>query len=549
MEIRGVKYLLFGLLVFLTINLTNSLNLIAGHGIIQSVNAQRPSLAEELGRPLTTSQVLPNTQRSVVLAQGLTSSITSIGCTSPSSPHGFLTINKAFSSTNVDQAQLNTLQFTLNVIGLTQVTNTLTLTQLNPITICVNTGQHFVISENTPSQSGFQFGSVVYDLVGATNVNNNFGCAGNIIAGQNATCTITNNVLSGSASGTTTNNGLILPSGSPTSQTGTQVRRIIEGQGLPGPTTTEAGTNTAKGKLTNPPFQICVANTVNETNQLNPTRIANQNIDLTSTKEQDLNTRLPSSGTYVLRGTIPLDSVRNALQKLDTRTFTIVLKSDLNPDDKLITALAAPQYEGEVIVQSSDGAKQKNISFKLDTVRTECKYITLAQAVGPSPNANVAPLGLMGNTQGSSVRAPDINKELIGGLTVGTSPAGRVPTILNPPFATCQTTPTGSIQPDQLALYTIKGDTSSGLTGVHGNTLTVELTADLVQSDVDLAKIVKTDNNRANNPFLIANLIADENTDKAHKIDFTLHDVNTDCKQVSLETTPTFRPFANELNN
>ena len=67
---------------------------------------------------------------------------------------------------------------------------------------------------------------------------------------------------------------------------------------------------------------------------------------------------------------------------------------------------------------------------------------------------------------------------------------------------------------------------------------------DIQPSDTDLAKIVN-----ANNPYLVANLIAnEENINSAHKIDFALTDVNTDCKQVSLNTQSIFRPFANELN-
>jgi hypothetical protein len=92
----------------------------------------------------------------------------------------------------------------------------------------------------------------------------------------------------------------------------------------------------------------------------------------------------------------------------------------------------------------------------------------------------------------------------------------------------------------------MRGDVSD-TSKVFGKNLAVLLTSDLVQFDTDLAKIVKTRTNNANNPFLIANLIADEGTNNAHKIDFTLHDVNTDCKQVSLTTESIFKPVTGSI--
>jgi hypothetical protein len=124
------------------------------------------------------------------------------------------------------------------------------------------------------------------------------------------------------------------------------------------------------------------------------------------------------------------------------------------------------------------------------------------------------------------------------------------PLVLNPPFATCQTDVTRATgfklqAQDNVALYIMKGTMNAN--EVSGNKLTVLLTADLNQQDIDLAKIVKANGNNANNPALVANLIANENHNNAKRIDFTLTDVNTDCKQISFTDNTIFRPITGEL--
>jgi hypothetical protein len=302
-----------------------------------------------------------------------------------------------------------------------------------------------------------------------------------------------------------------------------------------GPTQTAASI----ANLKNPPFKACQTNEEN----VNTLRINN-----TGTTQNPIPVRVPSSATYVMAGNVRLDRVKSAMDDFDnTKTVSIILKSDLLSNDKLMLGPASPKYTGDILVTSKDGAKQKDIPFNVDTVQTECKFVTLAEAFGAPPADNVAPLGSLGTLQRGSITLPPISKELIGGVLVGvgTDQPG-FPKVLNPPFATCTHSNPPTSDDDNLALYIMRGDVSD-TSKVFGKNLAVLLTSDLVQFDTDLAKIVKTRTNNANNPFLIANLIADEGTNNAHKIDFTLHDVNTDCKQVSLTTESIFKPVTGSI--
>lgn len=419
--------------------------------------------------------------------------------------------------------------FSINVFN-NRASNSVSMSSGSTLSICLRPGTFQVVEIG---------GTPTYQLSiqsGGGSVTNPSQCSdlsisGGLIPGQTLTCTITNNGISSGGTAQST-------SGT-TSTTVTGTAQASGGTLSPGSTT--ATLPGQVGKLTNPPFQACAANLQNKSFVI-------VNGELTTNNAV---TRLPSSATYVISGMVPLDEVRDALQTFNTDTARIVLKSDLVNDDRVLLGLAAPQFTGDILIENSDGVKQKDIPFRVEDVRTECQYKTLAQAFGPAPTRNVAPLGVIGNIQQGEISAPsNINKELIGGIKLGSMASiGDIPLVLNPPFATCQSqlTKPGLQQPDNLALYIIKG-TFNDKTQISGHKLTLFLTADLEQEDTDLAKIVKANGNNANNPALVANLIADENQKDAKKIDFTLTDVNTDCKQISLTTDQFFKPLPGEVD-
>jgi hypothetical protein len=532
-----------GCSLFLTLSLIfiySVLNLGVGNSIIPNANAL--SLGQILNSPTIASQGLTNIPQNVITAQSLPTS-TPVVCTNPQPGQGILTIKKVVSSNVATTQPVDTLPFGVMITGngLPGGLSTF-VSQSNPISICLNAG-HFTVVENSfPLNTGLTFstGYVVSTTTGTTTGNSNTPCSGEIAGtGDSATCTITNTITNGPNANQALAFAQSLPT-APTTQGGTQP--IITAQSLPGgPTASEA---TTIGKLINPPFQQCASN-----NQAATVVKTDASGKTTVTSVDNLPTRVPSAAKYILSGVIPLDKLRNAMSSFKTQTLTIALESDLQDNDGLMLTLASPQFSGVVIAQSNDGARQKVFDFKLDTIRTECKFITLGQGIGPASNAKVVPLGTIGTVQGNHVGAPDIDQELIGGLTVGTTLASdnALPAVLNSPFAKCQAKADNAQSPDNLAVYTIDGD--ANLNDLSGHRLTVEVTADLVQQDTDLAKIVKTNNNQGsgNNPFLTANLIADESKSNGHVIGFTLHNLDTDCKQVDLTTKSIFKIHANEL--
>jgi hypothetical protein len=93
---------------------------------------------------------------------------------------------------------------------------------------------------------------------------------------------------------------------------------------------------------------------------------------------------------------------------------------------------------GKFIVTSNDGTKHCVIDFNVVDVRTECKYITLARAVGHATNKNVSPLNEIGNSNTSELQAPDIDKLLVEENKVASTIENKaVASVLNPPFVTC----------------------------------------------------------------------------------------------------------------
>ncbi len=317
----------------------------------------------------------------------------------------------------------------------------------------------------------------------------------------------------------------------------------------------QAGTSSGAGQtlgLVNPPFDTCFGNTLqSRTNDKKQTvsAIGTSTTVITSDNEEQL-VRAPNAATYTAGGTIDLDEVSQALDRFGTRIITIQIYNDLKASDPVGLAISAPQFKGAILVEDSDGLQHEVENFNLNTIRTECKYITVAKARGDAPNKNVFPLGVVGDND--DVTAPEIKElliqqqaRLVTGLNQG------FPTVLNPPFATCDTTERSneasavltSAADDDFAIYSIRGEIDE-LGKVFGNHLNMEINVDLNINKRDLAKITGKD---ANNPYMRVNLVVDEDRDDAHLIPFTIHDLWTDCKDLALNNSPIFEPIQTEI--
>jgi hypothetical protein len=471
------------------------------HAAIVTLNPQSSSVANQ----------------NFVLAQSATTN--TITC--DTTQNGILTITKLVSDpNNIVGSSINNLLFGIQFTD-NGLSNTISLGPPPASkSFCIQSGHAIVVTEPITTVQGFTFSPAFSG-----------GCNTTINSGQTANCTITNTVQTGGAT--------TIPFGATVSKptTGVTTTQLVSPQAA----------TIAPTPLNNPPFQTCEGNQVTTSGQ-NVVNVNGLNVPTGSSTA----TRAPSSATYTIQGAIPLDSVREAMNSLGQQhTFTIELLQDLQTSDGLMLAIANPQLSGKVIVESPNGIKQKIIDFNVQTVRTECKFITLAKAAGPAPNANVAPLGQLG--QSKSIHAPDINKLLIGGLSVSSTPTpggqSSFPPVLNPPWATCITTNVTpqagavlAVGNDNVALYNVRGDISS-LSQISGNTLVIEINSDLQPTDTDLAKI--TDNN---NPYMKVNLIADPGRNTVHQIDFTLDDMWTDCKQISTNDKNIFQPIIGEIN-
>jgi hypothetical protein len=439
-----------------------------------------------------------------------------------------LTITKVVGG-NIDTSTANNLAFPIT-LRVNDVPNSLTLTQASPLSRCVNVGDRINVAEDS-STSGSQFTFATPSL--------SSDCSTTVQAGVNLDCTITDTVTG------TTN-----PAAGP------------QGISLPGtpeaPNTAAAAT--PQGAVLqqfatqfNPPFQTCKANVADASSK------SSSGISLAvpaASKDQNA-IRTPSENTIAIQGSIPLDKVKKAMLSLNTNIFTIQLLQDLNPSDGIKTAIANPSLTGKVIVASDDGLKQKIIDFNVQNARTECKFITLAEAIAQANTKNVKPLGELSNVLPGHVNLPDTTKLLggLGSLVQPTTPNSPVfPQAINPPFATCQapaiTFPNGiptvdlttadNLNKDSLALYNVKG-TSSDLDQISGHSLIVEINSDTVFSDSDHAGIFNN-----NNPLVKVNLISDDGKSTVHKIAFTLSDLWTDCKAVSANSQGTFKVMPGE---
>ena len=318
----------------------------------------------------------------------------------------------------------------------------------------------------------------------------------------------------------------------------------------------QAGTTSGAGQtlgLVNPPFDTCFGNTLqSETGADKKTTVSAIGTStkvITQENENEL-IRAPNAATYTAGGTIDLDDVSQALDKFGTRIITIQIYNDLKAEDPVGLAISAPQFKGTIMVEDSDGLQHEVVNFNLNTIRTECKYITVAKARGDAPNKNVFPLGVVG--ENDDVTPPEIKElliqqqaRLVTGLNQG------FPTVLNPPFATCDTTERATIASaaltsaadDDFAIYSIRGEIDE-LGKVFGDHLNMEINVDLNINKRDLAKITGED---ANNPYMRVNLVVDEDRDDAHLIPFTILDLWTDCKDLALNNCPLFEPIQTEI--
>lgn len=285
--------------------------------------------------------------------------------------------------------------------------------------------------------------------------------------------------------------------------------------------------------VTNPPFDVCKANFIKgATAESRRVTLADKFEDLI---------RAPNAATYTVGGKISLDKVSDALNMFGTRTMTIQVYSNFDKADiHLPLAISDPQFRGLVVVEDSDGIKHEVVKFNIYTIRTECKYITVAKSAEKPPDKNVYPLGVVG--QDKDTTPSKIDELLVQeGTDLVTASGKPIPLELNPPFAICDVPAAASDESDNLGIYNVRGEVTE-LGSLHGKDLHVEINSDLVQRTADKAKI--TDNN---NPYIKVNLVADEDADSAHKIPFKLHDLWTDCKDLSLHAQPIFEPIFSEI--
>jgi hypothetical protein len=437
-----------------------------------------------------------------------------------------LTIMKIIQDPNnlASGTDLSTLIFTITWTDNGQ-TNVFTLNgPASSQGVCITAGHTFSVSE-TGTPTGFTFNSQLSNT-----------CSGTAVANQDVSCVITNTILSSTGQ---TNNNLIIPNlapSSPDTSNGVQTKRLVSpqgslsGTGLVSPQGSLSGTaGAAANILTNPPDQTCAANTLSGT-------VAGTSAIATGVE------RIPSAAKLIIHGTVNLDKVKAAMNELGTDVLMFALGSDINDADKISLDLANDQFIGAAIAQSSDGAHQRVINFNIKDIRTECQFITLAEAI-----KGIAPIGgIKAPTAANTV--PPNNKLLIGGQTVATQPKTNFPSVLNPVFATCQTTATSNgLNPnsaDNIAFYIVQGKVD--INKVSGKTLDVQITSILDTSASNLAKIAG--GGPHNSQFATVNLIADGNHQTSHVIPFTLKNLFTDCKKINQAPKSIFELLTHELN-
>jgi hypothetical protein len=471
--------------------------------------------AQPLNLPLTTGI----TGNAIAIPR---SSLTS--CTTTNPNLSCLTVTKVVNNlNNVATGLLNNIQF--HIIVTDQGVNVADDTLSN--------GQSFSV----PLAIGDQFSVTEIDTPAAFITSASGTCSGTVSNNNALFCTIINSPTGSGNTITANPQSAFTPS-----QNDVRTPSVATPQSAisPGGSSTQAS---GFGRAINPPFSNCNGNSV-------PTATTN------GVPTADSINRLPSSATYLIKGVLSSSKLQSALDAVGTKTITIAIASDLQPVDGNMLAIANPQFFGKIIVTSTDGLniKQRTVDFNIQDVNTECHYITLARAAGSATNKNVAPLGEISGSKSTNLKAPDIDKLLVGGSIVTSSLRNLgVASVLNPPFATCTTNQTGAFSnffagtnsgrvPDNFGFYLLRGELT-GPVKVSGNTFVIEITSDIVPRDDDLAKIVNN-----NNPYLKVNLLGLKSLDSATRIPFRLDDLWTDCKQVSLFTKSIFQPIISDLN-
>ena len=367
---------------------------------------------------------------------------------------------------------------------------------------CVDDGDSFIVTETGSQTGGFSFNT---SPSGNCNIPS-------VAAGSTYQCTLTNTIT-----GNGDQNEIVPSFEAP-------ITPAADEGAAPAPAGTQGGvvgtTDVTAPTSMDPPFAPCEDETVD-----------------------DVVIRAASSMKIIINGKVNLEKVQNALNELNTDHFHVAIINDIKDNDRILSSISNPPYTGKIIVEDPKGLKQKIIDYNILDVRRECSYITLAEAAGFATNANVAPLGEIGDPGRANLDPAQIDQLLIGGsiLTTGT---GDKPRSLNPPVATCNP---GTADENNLAIYNIRGDIDRGSKALGQNDLLMYWTFDLIQTDSDRAKLVNN-----NNPIARVDLLTQEEKNKGiasyEQIAFDLTDLWTDCKQIPLTTESVFEPFINELN-
>jgi hypothetical protein len=459
------------------------------------------------------SSALPNSFGGQNILQGQSSGLST--CSTTQVP--LILTKKVFDPSNLAGGFVNTLGFPVKVTsGVTQVFGQ-DMRNNDIKEACLLPNQSFDVIESS-SVSGFTFSQT-----------SNGNCSGTPFVGNRLTCEITNTITGRT---TTSPSGTeIVGESAPAPETRqTNDKNLISAQsGVAGPATSEAS---SVGRTINPPFGECAVKT-----------LTGQVITALGNATAQKIVSIPSAATYVIKGSVDIDELRKAQDLLKTKVVNIQLVSDLAPADGIQTATGVPQFDGFISVENSD-ADFRLIKFPLDTIRTECKYITLGNAVAKKPN-NILLLGEIGNDKTKPRESIDDKALVSGGTTLGSNLNRDIlPATLNPPFRECTQSNAANQPGNEFAIYNIRGEIQSPVDVLKGRVdLILQVTVDLVPQATDLAKI-----NGPNNPYLKANLITQKGDNTHGFIKFRLNDLYTDCKDISLQTDPQFKPLVGEMN-
>jgi hypothetical protein len=289
------------------------------------------------------------------------------------------------------------------------------------------------------------------------------------------------------------------------------------------------------------------AATAPNTTPIRACKVSNSQID-NGNGGTETQTITPTSATYDLTGRMSFSSLKKILTDTDSDQVIFEITYDLNSNDPALLSATDNLFRG-LIYSRPTPFNDDSTFFSIDSVTTQCKFLTLQSKPTVPVTKTNNPAGQKGVPLGVLTKSGDDNVKNIpkeqaasekhiftqninpDAFNVGDSKNIAISAI-NPPFRDCS----GLVDKEtHAAKYFIRGDIQRNEISnlEHTHTVDLKLVVDTNQVEQDQAFLINN-----NNQFIKVNLVVDPDSEDPKILSFKPSEISTSCLGIGFSESP-----------